>query len=260
MNDTSASVVEHNRPVGSWQRRYLDRFYDRRKGWVDGTQNFFNVVERYVTRGTPILEIGCGPTNTVTKRLAAFGPVHGFDVDPDARTNVDTVEVRISDGRTLPFDDASFDVAVSNYVLEHVEDPGAHLREVARVLKPGGVYLARTPNKHHYVALVSALTPHAFHVLMAHRLRRNPAEAHDPYPTFYRMNSAADLNHLVGASRDLTIEEMEHVEKEPSYGMIHPVVFLILMAYERLVNRFKALERFRANLIVAFRKKAVAGG
>lgn len=52
MTAPAPPVVEHNRPVGSWQRRYLDRFYDRRKGWVDGTQNFFDVVERHVSEGT----------------------------------------------------------------------------------------------------------------------------------------------------------------------------------------------------------------
>lgn len=43
------------------------------------------------------------------------------------------------DGQHLPFPDGSFNVAISNAVLEHVEDLGAFAREVARVLRPGGV-------------------------------------------------------------------------------------------------------------------------
>ena len=49
--------------------------------------------------------------------------------------------------RWLPFADASFDVVLSFDVFEHIPDSDAHLREVSRVLKPGGRYLLQTPNK-----------------------------------------------------------------------------------------------------------------
>lgn len=44
-------------------------------------------------------------------------------------------------GERLPFEDASFDTVVGAYVLCSVTDPGAALREIARVLRPGGQYL-----------------------------------------------------------------------------------------------------------------------
>lgn len=53
------------------------------------------------------------------------------------------------DGRSLPFPDGSFDLAVAFQVIEHVEAPAAFLAELRRVLKPGGACLLTTPNRVH---------------------------------------------------------------------------------------------------------------
>jgi len=56
-----------------------------------------------------------------------------------------TCDAVTADGR-LPYDDASFDVACSLEVIEHLEDQFLFLREMARILKPGGVAIISTPN------------------------------------------------------------------------------------------------------------------
>lgn len=50
----------------------------------------------------------------------------------------DRVDVLIGDGATLPFPDASFDAVTFTYLLRYVADPAATVRELARVLRPGG--------------------------------------------------------------------------------------------------------------------------
>ena len=55
------------------------------------------------------------------------------------------------DGETLPFDDSSFDLAISFQVLEHVRDPDRFLGETRRVVD-AGVVLVVTPNRNHRLA------------------------------------------------------------------------------------------------------------
>lgn len=103
--------------------------------------------------GTPrdLLEIGSG-TGTLLHELALRGHrVQGVEVDPtrlaDVRRWYPDLTVRLVRGVELPFADGAFDVVLSFDVFEHIPDSDAHLREVRRVLRPGGVYLLQTPNK-----------------------------------------------------------------------------------------------------------------
>lgn len=153
----------------------------------------------------------------------------------------------------FPFGDQSFDACVSNYVLEHVADPRAHLREVKRVLSRGGAYVVRTPNRFHYVALAASIAPHWFHELVANRLRGLGAGAHDPYPTFYALNTEAAFRRQ-SAEIGLRLETLRLVEKEPSYGMSSRALFLPMMVYERLGNATELAKNLRSNIFAVLRK------
>jgi SAM-dependent methyltransferase len=62
--------------------------------------------------------------------------------------DVPGLDLRVADGRALPFADASFDHGYSISVLEHIEEPGdaEALRELARVVRPGGRVLVTLPH------------------------------------------------------------------------------------------------------------------
>lgn len=242
----------------TWQQNYLNRFYSSARGWVDGTTEFHQLCRSFVASpGSKILEIGAGPPNKTSRLLAGMGRLSGVDIDPDVMTNDSLVEAFVIEGDRYPFPDGNFDVCISNYVLEHVADPHAHLREVARVLRPAGVYLFRTPNFFYYVSLLSWLTPHWFHLLIANRARNLSATSHAPYPTCYRLNTRRTIRRIADAA-GLDVVELRMVEKEPSYGMGSRLLFWPFMAYERLVNSSEMFGPLRSNIFGALRKRVGA--
>ena len=94
-----------------------------------------------------ILDVGCGMGLLLTE-LRAYGKVEGVDVSPKSiefcrQRGIQNVQV--SAAETLPFANSSFDVVLALDVIEHVPDDSAVLREIHRVLKPGGVVVIFVP-------------------------------------------------------------------------------------------------------------------
>lgn len=231
----------------------FDRYYPKALGYGDATIRFHQLCRDKIPHGASILEIGAGAANETTGYLAAIGPVTAVDVSSEVLANPAVTVANVFDGRKLPYADGQFDACVSNYVLEHVPDPARHFAEVARVLKPGGNYIIRTPNLLHYVAAVSRLLPHSIHVAIANRLRALPSDSHEPWPTTYRANRPAVLQRL---ARDagLVTDVCVTVECEPSYAKGSAVLFFPMMLYERLVNSSEFFANIRGSINAVFRK------
>lgn len=100
-----------------------------------------------------LLDVGCGP-GTLTVDLArrvSGGRAVGIDRSTEvleqasahAESNGAKVEFLIGDTYAIEFPDASFDVVHAHQVLQHLTDPVSALREMRRVLRPGGVLAVR---------------------------------------------------------------------------------------------------------------------
>lgn len=235
--------------------RLFTKYYYSRPAFVDGTAEFHHFCCRFIRAGTSILEIGSGPGNKTSEFLASLGSIVGVDVSSEIHANRWLTGARVYDGRRLPFEDNSFSVCVSNYVLEHVTAPLEHFQEVRRILRPGGVYCCRTPNLLHYVTLFSRLTPHHLHVRLANRLRCLAGNAHDPYATFYKANTRARIREL-SSEAGLFVLVLRTIEKEPSYGRASALLFYPMMLYERAVNSSVVFSGLRANILAALQKPA----
>lgn len=231
----------------------FDRYYRSRPGYVGGTEIFHALCAEKLAGGSRILEIGAGPANPTTAFLATLGTVVGVDVSEEVRSNFHLSESHVYEGGKMPFREETFDLCVSNYVLEHVTDPRSHFEEVSRILRPGGAYCFRTPNRWHYITIASSLLPYWIHVGLANKLRGLGDRAHSPWPTLYRAN---DRRRLFRIAREagFSPELMEMVEKEPSYGAAHWLLFFPMMLYEKLVNSTERLSGLRVNIFGALRK------
>jgi SAM-dependent methyltransferase len=136
--------------------------------------------------------------------------------------------------------------------LEHLDNPAAVFSEIHRVLKPGGLFLAKTPNRWHYMPIIAQLTPHAFHQLV-NRLRGRASR--DTFPTRYRVNSPGAVRRYAGLA-GFEVESTRLFEGRPEYLRMTFPTQLFGLIYDRLVNAIPFLSRFRILLIARLRNAA----
>jgi SAM-dependent methyltransferase len=96
-----------------------------------------------------ILENGCGVGMYVEKLSAFGGRVIGleYDLERAAEAGINSDEIINAAGEAIPLPSATFDLILSHEVIEHVQDDQAAIREMIRVLKPGGRAVIFCPNR-----------------------------------------------------------------------------------------------------------------
>jgi ubiquinone/menaquinone biosynthesis C-methylase UbiE len=136
-----------HRPALGKPASYGDVVIGRRMQLIDAMGGF---------HGKRLLDVGCGNGAQTVCMLDRFELVVGLDVVQEhlstlaeqlkaaGATNAITV---LYDGHTMPFPEAHFDAVVSIETLEHVADESATLREIHRVLAPGGTAILSVPHK-----------------------------------------------------------------------------------------------------------------
>lgn len=93
-----------------------------------------------------VLDIGCG-RGSLLRAFASIGhECHGVERGEFPGSTEGGYTLHVGDLREIAFPERHFDVVVLWHVLEHLDDPGGVLREVARIVRPGGAVVVEVPN------------------------------------------------------------------------------------------------------------------
>ena len=232
--------------------RYIDRrFYPSFADNWD-TELFRDLVHQYISPTVSALDFGAGRGALPSLNFRKPGRfIAGVDIDSAVFDNpyLDEAKLLDADGR-IPYGADRFDVVFAHNVLEHLSRPAVAFDEICRVLRPGGIFISKTPNRNHYVPMLARLTPHWFHVRVN---RHRGRQERDTFPTVYRCNTCKELTRFAEQT-GFCIECVEHVEGRPEYLRMNAPLYLVGLAYERVVNGMDSLSAFRAVLLTTLRK------
>lgn len=217
---------------------FYERIYGAQVAFDEKGNDFSKIAGLWTERGPgAVLDIGCG-AGSVTAELARRGHVvHGIDILPAA---VDRARGRGLLARThdvqqgLPYDDHAMDAVVALDILEHVLDPLALLREIHRVLRPGGFVVTALPC--HFDILQRIRTLFTGSVVSYEHLAYDPRlTAWDYYHVrFFTQREAAAFVTSTG----LEIEAREH---RPIVSVAFPAGFYPKRLCRFLARRFPSL-------------------
>jgi 2-polyprenyl-3-methyl-5-hydroxy-6-metoxy-1,4-benzoquinol methylase len=113
-------------------------------------KKLLNILSNHINldKKAKILSIGIG-SGFIERHLQLLGyNLTGVDIVDNRR--VKSFPFKLINDEKLPFKKNSFNVVISNHVIEHVLNQKKHLSEIKRVLKPNGCAYVATPNKYSY--------------------------------------------------------------------------------------------------------------
>lgn len=198
-----------------------------------------------------ILDVGAGRGRILEMNFKGLAKkVVGIDPDPRVKDNPLLDEGYEGLADSMPFfNSGTFDLVFCDNVLEHVEYPDQFYKEIARILKPNGIFISKTPNKYYYVSIIAAITPESFHKFVNSKRGRDGS---DTFPTFYRANTAK-VQRKWAHKNGLKIIEIDSIEGRPEYLRIFSLTYLVGILFERVVNLLR-LNRLKAVLITVYIK------
>lgn len=174
-----ASDLEKRKVINDWNNKILDSIalvkdFKRRIG---------------DPKDKKIIDVGSGSGGVSIAFSQAGALVSGVDIEKElyeiSKAHAESYGVRpdfhLYDGIKLPFENNTFDYGISVSVLEHTDDPISYLKEILRVLKPGGFLYLGFPNKlapveTHTQILFLTYLPAFLRPIYIKILRRSPLE------------------------------------------------------------------------------------
>ena len=197
-----------------------------------------------------LLDIGTGSGHIARRLAERAASVTSVNV-ADERVVTEGYDFVEIEGHELPFADGTFDVVVSNQVIEHMPCQAEHLREMARVLRDDGVAYLATPNKyglvepHFGVPLLSWL-PRRLADLYTRRLH---GKSWDVYPL-----SASEVRCLVEPHFEAIDVTIDVLRDPKGHALdVSPALHALFARTPRAV--YEAVHRLMPSYIWVLRKR-----
>jgi SAM-dependent methyltransferase len=220
-------------PEFSWRQRVSWRLQAAIVPSLGSSQeSYFEMLEQFLATAPLWLDVGCGREIVprwfhprrfarASESVARAKTVVGLDFD-FASLKDNQLACRIcGDAGALPFAEGCFDLVTANMVVEHLDAPVAWLREVARVLKPGGVLVFHTPNVLSPVVAVGALAPDWIKERAVGLVEGRKEQ--DVFPTRYRLNTPARIKDCARRA-GFAVEQIRTVCTSPFTQFLGPLV------------------------------------
>ena len=244
------------------KRMITERFYPevRIAGFshVDGTISMYSQIAALLKSSDHVLDFGAGRGEQIVDDPVPYrrwlqnlqgrcAHVEGCDVDEAVLSNphIDGAKV-IKLGERLPYEDSCFDMIISRYVFEHVDDPHWMAEELLRVLKPGGWICALTPNIFGYISLAARLIPNRLHIRALTRIQPH-RKAEDVFPTRYKLNSIRALKRYFGKSAEVYVYRWS---SEPAYHFNSKIIYSFFKFLHKVMP-----DNFHTTLFIFIQKR-----
>ena len=203
---------------------------------IDGTIVFYNRINALIEPKFIVLDVGCGRGAGIQDDLVDYrrrlrnlkgkcSKVIGIDVDVNGKSNPGIDEFyHLVEEATWPIADESIDLIVSDFVLEHVNQPQDFLNECKRVLKKNGYLCMRTTNRIGYVGLLSSVVPNYRHASIL-RFAQKHRKTMDVFPTAYKANTCFKIRKYL---RNMNFTAVVYgYDAEPAYLRFSKVAYFL---------------------------------
>lgn len=159
MSDTVPQIKNYYETYWSAGKKH---FSGAGYGYAPNFRRWMAAELRDLPRSTPVIEVGCGDASFTTDLAQQFASVVAIDISAgqiaENARQFPLIDFRQHDvSERFPFADATFEVVWCSEVLEHLFDPEFALREMHRILRPGGRLLVTVPYHGRFKNLLIAL-------------------------------------------------------------------------------------------------------
>ena len=212
-----------------WQIKLAQRLIP---DYVDPGHVYDDLLHQYAPPSKTWIDAGCGDNSDILQMPEHQDLAVGFDLEDRKQEKYFRADIH-----QISLKSNSVDFISSRWVAEHLETPEKALKELHRVLKPGGRLLIRTTGKWHYISLFSRFAPMSLKKILS------PARV---FPTFFRLNDQAAFQRYFSETPGWRVEKIHYIENL-QYG--NTAGFIFSLFYLLTTTRLK-LDQLKTTIIL----------